>query len=206
MRELLLIAIGITTLLSCSDKESLKSEKFVVHSSTSGNSYLYSIVNSKNDTILKLDPEKYWVCFDDTVENFLVVAPKDKKGWWAIDFKENFLFQVYNTSEGEPSPDELNFNRIRIVDEAGKIGFADETGKVVITPAFEQATAFNKDYAIIGESCRKIPWDTTHTEAGCNHYSIECARNGYIDKAGNVMDVGLYTLEELWDKLDFPER
>jgi hypothetical protein len=48
-----------------------------------------------------------------------------------MDLKENLLFRVYNNSEGEPSPDELNFDRIRIVDETGKIGFADDKAKVV---------------------------------------------------------------------------
>jgi len=198
--------LGVIILFSCSDKEIFQSDKFVVLSATSGNNYLYSVINSKNDTILKLNPDNYLVCFDDTVENFLVVAPKDRKGWWAIDFNENFLFQVYNTSEGEPSPDELNFNRIRIVDERQKIGFADEKGKVVISPRFEQVTAFNNDYAIIGENCKKIPWDTSHTEEGCNHYSIKCVKNGYIDRTGQVIDIGKYTFEELWTKLGFPEK
>jgi hypothetical protein len=57
---------------------------------------------------------------------------REKKGWWAIDFNENVLFQVYNTTDGEPSPDELNFDRIRIVNEKGKIGFADGKGKIVV--------------------------------------------------------------------------
>lgn len=198
-----LVAILFTVaFFSCLNDERSQSEKFVVQRSTSG----YFVLNSNSDTVLKLSPNKYWVCFDDTVENFLIVSPKDRKGWWGIDFKENFLFQVYNTSEGEPSPDELNFNRIRIVDNSGKIGFADQNGKVVIEPRFEQATAFNNDYAIIGEGCRKIPWDTSHTELGCYHFSIECNKNGYIDKSGDIIEIGNYTLEELWNKLDFDNR
>jgi len=193
--------IIIMTCFSCSENE-IYHEKYVVVN----NGYEYAVINFKNDTILKLDSAKYFVCFDDTVVNFLTVAPKTRKGWWAIDFNENFLFQVYNTSDGEPSPDEITYGRIRIIDEKGKIGFADEKGKTIIRPQFEQVTAFYKDHAIIGQDCKKIPWDTIHDESDCHHYSIVCSKNGYVDRDGNIVEMGNWTIEELWDKLEFPKE
>ena len=191
--------------LSCVNHKDSIGEKFIVKYNIVENHYEYCVVNSKNDTILILDPNKYIICFSDTVESFIVVAIRAKKGWWGIDFSENILFQVYNTTDGEPSPDELNFDRIRIVDEEGKIGFADGKGKIVIQPQFEQVTAYHEKYAIIGENCIKIPWDTTHVESGCNHYSIECKKYGYIDKQGAVVEIGNSSFEELYEKLDFPK-
>jgi len=185
---------------SCSRNEE-RFDKFIVVN----NGYTYSILDFKNDTILKLDSANYFVCFDDTVENFLIVAPKTRKGWWAIDFDENFLFQVYNTVDGEPSPDQITYGRIRIVDDKGKIGFADDKGKIIIKPQFEHVTAFYKDYVIIGQECKKIPWDTIHAESDCHHYSIDCLKNGYIDRDGKIIELGNLTIEELRDKLNFPK-
>jgi hypothetical protein len=162
----------------------------------------YYVLDSKNDTIIKLDTAKYFVCFDEEFEHFLTVAPKGRSGWWAINLNENYLFQVYNTSHGEPSPDILKYGMIRIVDANGKIGYADEYGKVVIKPQFEKASSFYKKYAIIGEDCHKVPWDTS--DVICEHFSIECSRYGYIDKKGNVIEFGDYSYNELVDKLNIP--
>ena len=197
----LLRFIIIMTCFACSQNRVNHEKYFVVN-----NGYVFAVIRFKDDTILKLDSAKYFVCFDDTVENFLIVAPKSRKGWWAIDFNENYLFQVYNTSEGEPSPDEITYGRIRIIDEKGKIGFADEKGKTIIRPQFEQATAFYKNLAIIGQDCKKIPWDTIHDESDCQHYSIVCSKNGYIDRDGNIIEMGNWTIEELWDKLETPKE
>lgn len=139
--------LSIMIFISCSHQE-VNHEKYIVVN----NGYIYSVINFKNDTIFKLDSAKYFVCFDDTAENFLIVAPKTRKGWWAIDFDENYLFQVYNTIHGEPSPDEITNGRIRIVDEQGIIGFANEKGEIIIKPQFEQVTAFYKGFAIIAKT------------------------------------------------------
>lgn len=203
--KIFLKLLFVLTLISCSQKQ-INRDKYIVKANVVNNRYLYYVLDFKNDTVLKLDSAKYNICFDDTIEHFLVVGSRQRGGWWAIDLKENFLFQVYNTSYGEPSPDEINYDRIRIVDEHGKIGFADGKGNIVIKPQFEQATAFYKDFAIIGEKCKKIPWDTIHKDLECEHFSIVCSKNGYIDKVGNIVEMGSLTFEQLRDKLNFPKR
>ncbi|MBP6386568.1 MAG: WG repeat-containing protein [Pseudarcicella sp.] len=102
---------------------------------------------------------------------------KGESGWCAIDINEQILFEVYNSSFGEFSPDELIENKIRIVDENNKIGFADSNGKIIIKPQFEIVTSFHKGKAIIGVSCDTIPWDEHAKEEDCEHYSIVCKKH-----------------------------
>ena len=147
---------------------------------------IYYIVNEKGETIKELDTAKYVVSMnDDKYRYFAVFMIKGESGWSAIDSNEKILFKVYNTSFGEPSPDEIIDNKIRIVDENNKIGFADYKGNIIIKPKFEIATSFYKDKAIIGESCEKIPWDEHAKESDCHHYSIVCKKHGYINNKGD---------------------
>lgn len=207
-RKLILWCLVFGLFCSCRNAE----KKYIVKYTSVDNHMEYYVLDSKNDTVLILDTAKYFVCFDVEFEHFLIVAPKGRDGWWAIDINENFLFQVYNTSYGEPSPDELTYGMIRIVDANGKIGYADENGKIVIKPQYEFASSFYKDYAIIGEDCHKIPWKSINTnikdtcEVICEHFDIECSRYGYIDKKGKVKEFGNLSYKELVDKLNIPNE
>lgn len=189
-------------LASCSDKKVDDNNKLIVNSKSTKDTTYYFLLDKKGDTVLKLDPKKYFVCFSDTVENFLVVAPRNRKGWWAIDLKENFLFQVYNTSLGEPSPDELNDGEIRIVDEQGKIGFANDKGEITIKPQFEFVTEFSNGKAIIGQGCKKVPWDK-HQDGIDDYYSILCDKYGYINKKGEIIKLGNFSYDEIVKKINF---
>ena len=121
---------------------------------------------------------------------------------WAIDLKENYLFEVYNTSPGEPSPDELIDGKIRIVDKQGRLGFANAKGEIIIKPQFEFATEFSNGKAIIGQSCKKVLWDK-HQDGIDNHYSILCDRYGYINEEGQITELGNFTYEEIAKKINF---
>lgn len=90
----------------------------------------YLLVDEKGNTLKQLDTSKYSVCFTlDVYGYFAVFGKKDFKGWAAIDVNENILFNVYNMSFGEPNPDFLVENKIRIVDANNKIGFANNRGR-----------------------------------------------------------------------------
>jgi hypothetical protein len=163
---------------------------------------IYYIVDEKGETIKKLDSAKYSFSSNgDKYQSFAVFHKKGESGWCAIDINEKILFKVYNTSFGEPSPDELIENKIRIVDENNKIGFADNNGKIIIKPQFEIVTTFHKGKAIIGESCDKIPWDEHAKEEDCHHYSIVCKKHGYINQNGEVLQIGNYSFEEIQKKI-----
>jgi len=164
---------------------------------------IYYIVNEKGETIKELDTSKYIILFnnDNQYKYFAVFVIKGESGWCAIDRNEKILFKIYNTSFGEPSPDEIVDNKIRIVDENNKIGFADFKGNIIIKPQFEIVTSFYKGKAIIGESCDKIPWDNHAKENDCHHYSIVCKKHGYINTKGEILDIGNYTFEEIQKKI-----
>ena len=163
----------------------------------------YYIVNEKGKAVKQLDTTKYLMCFtQEKYGYFAIFLIKGYSSWCAIDINEKILFNVYNTSYGEPSPDELRENKIRIVDENEKLGFADYKGNIIIKPQYEAASSFYKDKAIIGEKCSKIPWGDHEEEAGgCHHYSIDCTRAGYINTKGSIIEIGDFTFEEMAKKI-----
>lgn len=163
---------------------------------------IYYIIDEKGETIKKLDSAKYSISFNgDKYQYFAIFSVKGENGWSAIDINQKILFEVYNTSFGEPSPDELIENKIRIVDENNKIGFADRTGKIIIKPQFEIATTFHRGKAIFGESCDEIPWDEHAKEEDCHHYSIVCKKHGYINQNGEIVKIGNFSFEEIKKKI-----
>ncbi len=163
---------------------------------------IYYIVNEKGETVKELDTAKYSISLnDDNYKYFAVFMIKGESGWSAIDIHEKILFKVYNTSFGEPSPDEIIDNKVRIIDENNKIGFADYKGNIIIKPQFEIATSFYKGKAIIGLSCDKIPWEEHENESDCHHYSIVCKKHGYVNEKGEILELGNFTFEEIQNKI-----
>ncbi|HPX77131.1 MAG TPA: WG repeat-containing protein [Bacteroidales bacterium] len=170
---------------------------------TKDGKYKYYIIDEKQNILKQLDSAKYIIQldYDDDYKYFAVFSLRNEKGYCAIDINENILFKVYNTSDGELSPDYLIENKIRIVDENNKIGFANDMGKIIIKPQFEIATSFHKGKAIIGENCEKIPWNLHAKENDCHHYSTVCKRTGYINKKGEILEIGNYTFEQIQKKI-----
>ncbi len=165
---------------------------------------IYSLVDEYGKTLKVLDTAKYYISMnDDTLGYFAIFGKKNSPGWSAIDVNENILFQVFNTSFGEPSPDYLIENKIRIIDNEDKIGFANEKGEIIIEPQFEIATSFYNGKAIIGKKCKKIPWGNHEDENGCHHYSITCEYQGYIDEKGTILKLGNYTFDEIKEEIDW---
>lgn len=165
---------------------------------------IYSLVDEYGKTLKVLDAAKYYISMnDDTLGYFAIFGKKNSPGWSAIDVNENILFQVFNTSFGEPSPDYLIENKIRIIDNEDKIGFANEKGEIIIEPQFEIATSFYNGKAIIGKKCKKIPWGNHEDENGCHHYSITCEYQGYIDEKGTILKLGNYTFDEIKEEIDW---
>ena len=161
----------------------------------------YSIIKKNGDTIRKLDSQKYIVSLQDEFNNFAIFSIKDKKGWSAIDINENYLFQVYNRLTGEPFPDYLIENRIRIIGENNKIGFANSNGEIVIEPQFETVTEFNNGFAIFQLECTKIENDIANGQHSGFHY--ECEKTGFIDENGKVIEIGDFDFNEIKEKINW---
>lgn len=176
----------------------------VVETETETWKSIYSLVDESEKVITVLDSSKYQMCFNiNNYRYFAVFAIKDKPGWTAIDANENILFEVYNTSIGEPTPDYLIENKIRIIDSDKKIGFANEKGVIIIKPQFEIATSFHNGKAIIGEKCKKTPWNEHAKEEDCHHYSIICGSHGYINEKGKIIKLGEFQFDEIMKEIDW---
>jgi hypothetical protein len=172
----------------------------VLEDTTQTQKFGYVFINKNGDTVTRLDTAKYFICFSDTIQNFAIVGIRNKVGWWAIDKNEKILFKVFNTSSGEPSPDELRQGMIRIVDDSGKIGFANYEGEILITPQFEAASTFHNGKAIIGKQCEQILW-CCKGENEDKHYITECKQTGYINQKGEVQSISSKTFEQIQDEI-----
>lgn len=178
----------------------------VIEKETNDWKNIYSLVDEYNQTIKVLDSAKYYISWNgDEYGYFAVFGKKDntRSAWVAIDANENILFYVYNTGFGEPNPDYLIENKIRIVNDENKIGFANEKGHIIIEPQFEIATSFHNGKAIIGQKCEKVPWGNHEIEDGCNHYSIVCENHGYINETGEIIKLGNYTFEQIMEEINW---
>lgn len=98
-------------------------------------------------------PEKYIICYTDTLHNYATVLDS-LQGWIAIDKNDFPLYQIFVYDNGPDYPSEGLF-RI-IIDEL--IGYADyKTGMVVIPPQFRCAYPFKGESAKVAVNCTKIP-------------------------------------------------
>ena len=68
----------------------------------------------------------------------------------------------------------------RIVDESGRIGYADERGNTVIVPRFAGAFPFENGRAMVTDSCRVKEVERSHGE----YHKWESDKWYYIDKKG----------------------
>jgi hypothetical protein len=167
---------------------------------------IYSLIDESGKTLKVLDSAKYYISMNSNDYGFFAVfGKKNISGWKAIDANENILFQVYNTSFGEPSPDYLIEKKIRIIDSENKIGFANERGQIIIKPQFEIVTSFHNGKAIIGVKCKKVAWNEHDKENDCHHYSISCNNYGFINDKGEILKIGSFTFEEIMKEIDWKE-
>lgn len=196
----LYVAILIFSCCSCATNS--KSARYQIGGTNWPNAEFY-VLDARGDTIKKLEKHEYTIGFTGEFDKFAVFGIKGEKDWCAVDIHENILFKIGNFPLEELwSPDYFVEDRIRIIDESGKYGFANEKGKIVVKPKYELVTQFNKGYAIILQDCHKEYWkndeEGEEEEHGdCNHYSIECNQHGYINKKGKVIKLGYYTFEDI---------
>jgi len=95
---------------------------------------IYYTVDEKGKIIKELDTVKYYARMsNDNYRYFAVFGIKNESGWYAIDVNGKIIFKIYNVSLGEILPDVIVDNKIRIVDESNKIGFADYKEKLLLS-------------------------------------------------------------------------
>lgn len=93
MKSIILI---ISLIFFSSSYSQKKTEKFKIGRKSNNFFDEFSIINSKGDTIKKLDKKIYNVCFTNEFENFAIFGIKGKQGWYAVDKNGKILFEVFN--------------------------------------------------------------------------------------------------------------
>src|SRR5690606_22772552 len=152
----LLILFGTLSFSACSEYRHLPADKFLyldVDNSKEIEQYGYR--DSRGKIVIPFG--KYPMVFTDTIKEIAFVAIRHEgsfsvKGLYAINKKEEILFQVYPFDNG---PDYLSEGLFRILDEEGRIGFANMDGEVVISPRYAYIDAFKGGLASFCDGCKK---------------------------------------------------
>lgn len=121
----------ILLFISCSAQ---KADKDILIKVSSANEEQSGYVNLSGDTVVAFG--QYYYLFTDTVRHFAIVASKE--GLIGINKKDEKLFNVYMFDNG---PDYYSEGLFRIIVN-GKMGFANEKGKIVIEPKYSFAAPF----------------------------------------------------------------
>lgn len=152
----LLILFGTLSFSACSEYRHLPADKFLyldVDNSKEIEQYGYR--DSRGKIVIPFG--KYPRVFTGTIREIAFVAIRHEgsssvKGLYAINKKEEILFQVYPFDNG---PDYLSEGLFRILDEEGRIGFANMDGEVVISPRYAYIDAFKGGVASFCDGCKK---------------------------------------------------
>jgi|GEM_PF-7011477 len=133
-------------------------------------------VNAKGEIVIPVG--KYEACFSDLFTSFAVVKTYGKNsGACAVDRDGNVLFKVFWFDNWA---DELSDGMIRIVNDEGKIGYADHTGKIVIEPVYSWGDSFTDGTAMVTYSHRLERLDDEHHRIKTDSWLT-------IDKTGKVI-------------------
>jgi hypothetical protein len=137
-------------------------------------------VNINGEVIIPFG--KYPFSFTDTIKTFAVVYA-DGKGFIGIDRHEKVLFKVYEFDNGPDYPSEGTFR----IKENEKVGFADESGKILIEPSYDDALPYSDGLAAVCSGC-------TFKSEG-EHKIRVGGKWGFIDKKNRM------TINQKYDKI-----
>jgi len=152
------VLVFLCCLLFCfySEAQKNKQDDYLLRVSKADSLESFGYRDKNGKMVIAFD--KYPMIYTDTFRNHAIVL-KPGEGFVAIDRKERVLYQVRPFDNG---PDYTSEGLYRILKD-GKIGYADTTGKIVITPQFRCAFSFEQGKAKVSNEC------TTH-KAGEHSY------------------------------------
>lgn len=157
----------VTRKLSEFDKE-----WYVFHDSAE---HICGYVNMKGDTVI---PMKYGYIpyVTDTFRHFAYVW-MPTRGLVAINKNEEVLFEPYYF---DTHPDETIKEGLFRIKSAGKVGYANLEGKIIIEAVYDEASSFENGYAWVGFNC--------YTELKQEeHNPTICRQAGIINKTGKLV-------------------
>lgn len=140
-----------------------------------GNSFAF--LDKQGDTVIR--EGEFDMCFSNLFTTFAYVADKrfQDMGMVAINRNKEVIFEAYIFDNG---PDYVNEGLFRIM-RNGKIGFADESGKVIIDALYSCAYPFENGKAKVALEC-----ETTTDEL--EHQTWESDQWFYIDRTGKKVN------------------
>ena len=131
---------------------------------------LWGYRNARGAVIIK---PRYTVAQEFSAHGIAAVA--DAAGWKIINRKGRVLVRPFLLDNG-PDPFQEGLARFR---EAGKVGFFNERGRIVIPAHFPFAGQFSEGRAVFCQGCRERPEG--------EHHSIHGGLWGFIDRKGTVV-------------------
>ena len=135
-------------------------------------------LNEQGDTVIPYGIYDYFG-YDSIAPIGLVVDPQ--VGIVAINNKGERLFKVMWRDELMHEPDNVCDGLFRILDDEGKIGFADTLGHVVIKPQFQCALPFKSGHARVAYHGKMVEKE--------DYSDWESDEWFYIDKKGQRVEV-----------------
>jgi len=144
-----------------------KVSKFTPFGNTSG------YITQNGDTVIPLD--KYARCFTDTFKHYAIVYDI-KRGLIGIDKNEKRLFNSVWDGEGGAISE---YERMILITENNKYGFANSKGKIIIKPIYQCAQSFLNGKAKVSNDCSKSEDENAFWKMNTWFY---------IDKSGKKID------------------
>ena len=168
-----LLIISFFLVISCNESNSQDDYLVKVNEENDELGEVFGYANRDGEIVIPFD--KYAYCYTDTFVNYAIVMNYDNK-CVAIDRDENVLYEVFMFDNG---PDYVEEGLFRIVKD-GKMGFANEDGKIVIEPKYDFAYPFEN-----GKS--KVTFDAKFTKED-EMTRVESDSWFFINKEGNKID------------------
>jgi hypothetical protein len=168
MKKCILLIVLTLSLISNLNSQSIKSN-FLYRIQNADERCGY--VNKKGDTVVQMG--KYLLCQDSVIKEIGFVY--SNQGIYCINNKGIELFEVFNYDNGPDYPSEGLF---RIIKD-GKIGYANNHGKIVIEPKYKCAWPFEKGLAKVSYNCNIVKNEEHNLWKGGEWFSI--------DKKGKVV-------------------
>ncbi len=145
MKHILFFIFCFSTLASSA--QDAREMMYVIYSAEEECGY----VTDRGDTVIPCG--KYGYCLNDSSDYAIVATDSSGKyGFPAIDSKGTALFYVFSYDNG---PDYVEDGLMRIIDN-GKIGYASESGEVVIAPLYKGALPFEDGKAQVSIHATKV--------------------------------------------------
>lgn len=143
----------------------------------------------ENSSAFFLNEEGEWLWYEDLTEKTdsygqLLKVVWDKGEWVAMNAEGKRLFRVFSYDNG---PDYVKEGLFRILDENGRVGFADTKGNIVVKPQFAFAFPFEGEttWATYEGESKEVPGSGGEYHYWVSERWYEVTKEGEIRRGGH---------------------